>query len=45
MFQTQLANKNPYIASIGRIKLRLTKLQKLDEKAQKLRAIVELQAG
>ena len=33
MFQTELAKKELYKASINRIKLRLAKLQELDKKA------------
>ena len=33
------------MASIGRMRLRLTELQELDKEAQKLRAIKELQEG
>ena len=45
MFQTELANKEPYKASIGGMRLRLFELQKSDDKARKLRATEELQEG
>ena len=37
-FQTELADKNPYTASIGGIRLRLGELQKSDIEAQKVKA-------
>ena len=37
MFQTKLADKNAYIININRIKLRPDKLQKSDEKTQKIK--------
>ena len=36
MFQTELANKKSYKASISEIKLRLAKLQNSDDEAQKI---------
>ena len=45
MFQTELANKNLYIANIGKIRLRLVKLQKIDKKALKLGAANVLLKG
>ena len=45
MFQTELADKSLYTASIGGMRLRLAKLQKSDKKAQKLRATAELKKG
>ena len=38
MFQTKLADKNSYKASISRMRLRLSKLQESDAEAQKVRA-------
>ena len=37
-FQTELADKKPYKASIGGMRLRLAELQKSDEKARKIKA-------
>ena len=37
MFCLELANKGPYKASIGSMRLRLQKLQETDSKAQELR--------
>ena len=42
-FQTKLADKNLYTASIGGMKLKLVELQESNKKVQKLRAIKELQ--
>ena len=44
-FWTKLANKNLYKASIGGMRLRLAKLQELNEKVQRVRAAKELQDG
>ena len=44
-FQTKLADKSPYTASIKGIRLRLAKLQESDKKAQKLRVTAELKKG
>ena len=38
MFQTKLADENPYTASIGRMRLRLAELQESDDEARKIRA-------
>ena len=38
MFQIKLADKNPYTARIGEMRLRLAKLQELNEKARDFRA-------
>ena len=38
MFQTELADENPYKASIGGMRLRLSELQESDEEAQRIRA-------
>ena len=38
MFQIKLANKKSYKTSIGRMNLRLAKLQKLNKTVQKIRA-------
>ena len=45
MFQTKQTDENFYMASIGRMSLRLVELQDLDKKAQKLRATKELWEG
>ena len=45
MFQTELANKEPYKASIGKMKLRLAEFQKSDKEAQRLRVTTELKKG
>ena len=45
MFQIELANKKFYKANIDKIKLRLAKLQELDEETQKFRAMTELKKG
>ena len=37
-FRTELADENPYTASIGGMRLRLAKLQESDKEAQKVRA-------
>ena len=37
-FRTELADENPYKASIGGIRLRLSELEELDEEARKIRA-------
>ena len=37
LFQTELTNERPYLASIGSMRLRLQELQKTNSKAQKLR--------
>ena len=37
-FQTELADENPYTASIGGMRLRLAELQESDEEARKIRA-------
>ena len=42
-FQTELADKKPYKASIGGMRLRIAKLQESDDEAQKLRATKESQ--
>ena len=44
-FRTELANENPYTASIGGMRLRLAELQESDDEARKLRATEELQEG
>ena len=44
-FRIELADENPYTASIGGMRLRLAELQESDEEAQKLRATEELQEG
>ena len=41
-FEIKLVNENSYIISIGRIKLRLTKLQELNKETQKFKTIAEL---
>ena len=38
MFQTELANDEPYKASISEMSLRLAKLQESDGEAQKIQA-------
>ena len=37
MFRTELADKEPYKASIGGMRLRLAELQESDKEAQKIR--------
>ena len=37
-FRTKLADKNPYTANIGGMRLRLAELQESDKEAQKVRA-------
>ena len=37
-FRTELADENPYKASIGGMRLKLSELQESDEKAQRIRA-------
>ena len=37
MFQIKLANKNFYIACISKIRLRLTKLSKVDKETKKFK--------
>ena len=37
MFQTKLADENPYKASIGKMRLRLSEWQESDAEAQKVR--------
>ena len=44
-FRTELADENPYTASIGGMRLRLAELQESDDEARKLRATEELQEG
>ena len=38
MFRAKLANKGPYKANIGNMRLRLQELQKTNRKTQKLRS-------
>ena len=45
MFQTELADKHSYKASIGGMRLRLLELQELDDEVRKIRATGELQDG
>ena len=44
-FQTELADENPYKASIGGMRLRLPELQESDDEVQRIRATRELQEG
>ena len=44
-FRTELADEEPYKASIGGMRLRLAELQESDDEARKLRATEELQEG
>ena len=44
-FRTELANKEFYKASIGKMRLRLAKFQKSNKKARRLRATAELKEG
>ena len=45
MFQAKLADKNPYKASIGGIRLRLSELQESNPEAQELRSKKQLPDG